>query len=122
MPIKTHLMGMGMPASLANSIVGNVDGGALTATGTNQATALLLSKSFNYIGTTASSTGVQLAACDPGDSQIVSNGGANTLSVYGQTGDAISGGSANAAFSVAANKTAIFYRTTATSWQALLSA
>lgn len=122
MSIKSHLMGLGMPAALAGTIVGNVDGGALTATGTSQATALLLSKSFNYIGTTAASTGVQLPACDPGDSVVIANAGASTLSVYGQTGDTIDGGSANAAFSVATNTTAIFYRITSTAWAALLSA
>lgn len=122
MPLKQNLMGVGMPAAHANLIVGAVDGGALTATGTNQATALLMSRSFNYFGTVSASTGAQLPACDPGDSVIVANGGLQTLSVYGQTGDAIDGGSVNAAFSVATNTTAIFYRCTATAWVVNLSA
>jgi hypothetical protein len=67
--------------------------------------------------TVASSTGVILPWGVDGttsgplqlaDEITIINHGANTLSVYPQTGGKIANGSANAAFSVAATKTAYF--------------
>jgi hypothetical protein len=50
------------------------------------------------------------------------NHGANTLSVYPPTGGKIANGSANAAFSVAATKTAQFQAISSTDYAASLSA
>ncbi|NBW10902.1 MAG: hypothetical protein EBR82_23020 [Caulobacteraceae bacterium] len=121
MPIVQRIMGSGIPAQAAQNINGDWSG-ALTATGSSQATALLLGSVVNSVTTTAASTGVQLPATSPGDWVYVHNSGANTLSVYGQTGDAIQSGAANAAFSVAANKGALFFRVSTTLWGAILTA
>jgi len=115
------LMGSGLSAMASTSISGTC-GTALTATGSTQATALLLSADVNEVTTTASSTGVQLPVSAIGDEITVGNYGANTLSVYGQTGEGIGSGAANAAFSVAANKAAIFRKVSSTRWIAILSA
>jgi hypothetical protein len=90
---------------------------SLTAAGNSLATALQLQTDFNVCTTVASSTGVALLGtvgagtgpCLPGDTMIVVNHGANTLSVYpfAATGK-IANGSAGAAFSVSATKTAYF--------------
>jgi uncharacterized protein (AIM24 family) len=52
----------------------------------------------------------------------VTNHGANTLTVYPATGGKIANGSANAGFSVPANKSAFFQCIDGTSWAACLSA
>ena len=117
----SKLMGSGISALAATSMAGSTSS-ALTATGSSQATALLLTSDNNEVTTTASSTGVQLPSSSPGDEVFVANYGAQTLSVYGQTGESISNGSANAAFSIATNKTAFFVKVSATRWASVLSA
>lgn len=121
MAIVQRIMASGIAPLAASNIQGDLSTG-LTATGSTQGTALLLSNILNYVSTTAASTGAQLPACNPGDSVYVHNAGANTLSVYGQTGEAIQSGSANAAFSVATNKGAWFFKVSSTLWGAILSA
>ena len=68
----------------------------ITAAGTNQSTATLLSVGYNKVSTVASGTGVILPS-NPvvGASVTVDNYGANTLEVYPQTGGTIGGLSAN---------------------------
>lgn len=121
MAIQQRLLATGIAPLTATNIIGD-QSAALTATGTTQATALLLGAVNNYVGTTAASTGVQLPSVGLGDSIVIGNAGASTLSVYGQTGDTIDGGAANAAFSVATNTAAIFYKMTSTAWVVILSA
>jgi len=114
MPLQSNLMGAGCPALQAQASVGilNNNSNALTATGSSQGTALALPSDFNIFTTVAASTGTILPAsgpqCNPGDTYIVVNHGANALSVYPPTGGKIANGSANAAISVAATKTATF--------------
>jgi hypothetical protein len=62
------------------------------------------------------------ANLDPGDKVYIYNAGANTLSVYPPTGEYIQSGAINAAFSVGANKSAIFIKRSSTKWMAILSA
>lgn len=121
MSIAQRLMGSGFSAQQAVNAVGDF-AGTITAAGTTATDATKLTAAINSVSTTAASTGVQLPVTSPGDWIYVHNSGAQTLSVYGQTGDAIQSGSANAAFSVAANKGALFFRVTATLWGAILTA
>lgn len=122
MAVVSRIMAAGLAPLAAVNIVGDFTG-SLAALGSSQGTALLLSSAVNNVTTTTASTGVQLPGnVAVGDCIEVSNQGASTLSVYGQTGDAIQGGSANAAFSVATNKSAIFRRVSSTAWTAILSA
>lgn len=122
MAIAQRLLGSGAAAQLAQNIVGDFDQ-AITATGTSSQTAAYdLFAVNNYVSTTAANTGVQLPVCNPGDEIWVYNAGAQTLSVYGQTGETIINGAANAAFSVATLKGAVFKKLTATAWMAILTA
>lgn len=107
MSFVQSLMAFGAPPAFAQAIVGDV-ADSLTATGASQATALRLSAANNIVTTVAASTGVQLPAMSAGDSVEVTNLGANALLVYPLTGGLIQTGAANAGFSVAAGKSAIF--------------
>ena len=110
-----------MSPLLTNNVRGVVTDN-LTATGTGQTTALLVTSDVNIFTTVATTVNsAQLPACDIGDDLEIINYGAKALSVYGQTGDKIQNGSANASFSVGANKTANFTRIRSTDWAAILS-
>ncbi|MFI5113498.1 MAG: hypothetical protein ACHP7J_00035 [Terriglobales bacterium] len=61
-------------------------GDALTAAGTNQATALALTKNFNRVTTGASTTGVALPAAAAGSCVVIINSVANSIHVYGNNG------------------------------------
>jgi hypothetical protein len=104
-----------------------------TATGTNQATAFLIPTDFVVFTTVASGTGCKILAgsdsatgvsgpCLPADIVIIVNHGANPLTVYPQVGGKIANGSANAGFSIGANKTASFTYLGSDTWAASLSA
>lgn len=123
MAIAVRLLGSGVPPQAAVNTVGDVASG-LTATGTVITDAYDLTAVNSHFSTVASGTGCQLIACSPGDTQMVFNGqGTNALLVYPPSStETIQGGSAGAGFSVAANKTAIFTKYTATVWGANLSA
>ncbi len=118
----SNIMGSGAAGQLARSIVGGVTSG-LTATGTTQADALLISTTNTQYSTVASGTGAILpSVANQGDTYRVFNNGANALLVYPPTGGAINNGATNAGFSVAANKSAQFVMLTSTLWGAILSA
>jgi len=122
MATAKKLMGVGFSAPQAQYASGDSTTTNLTALGTNQATALALPADVNIVGTTAASTGVILPASPtPGDNVFVYNGGANALSVYPSTGLTINALSANAAYSLATTKSALFYFA-GTGWYTLLSA
>ena len=83
-------------------------GDGLVATGTNQATALQLSDQWNEVDTVAAGTGVILSAFGMGQSQLVSNQGANALLVYPPPGLQINALAVNQAFSLGAGSTITF--------------
>lgn len=86
----------------------------LVSTGTNQATALLLSTQWNEVDTVASGTGVLLASFQPGQAQTVFNGGSNPLLVYPPPGLQINALVANAPFTINAGSSTKFDTTSAT--------
>lgn len=91
----------------------------------SQALAVALAGEINVIGTTSAtaSTGVRLpAAVAAGDTVVVVNNGANTALVYPATGGVIDALSANAGFSLATTKKAMFVAVSDKNWVALLSA
>jgi hypothetical protein len=106
--------------------------GALTATGSSQGTALALPSDFCLFTTVNSSTGCILpgsvdSTATPGPAQIgdtviIVNHGAQTLSVYPQGTGKVANGSASAAFSVSATKTAEFLYIGSSNWAASVSA
>lgn len=70
----------------------------ITAAGTNQSTATLLTTKINDVTTTASGTGVRLPPATVSDYITVINHGANPLNVYPATGETVEGGATNAPF------------------------
>lgn len=118
---KSRLTGSGLAPAAANFIVGDAFAGQ-TATGTVQADAFALTD-VNEFTTVASGTGARLPSnAQLADNITVYNGGANALLVYPPTGESINALSANASFSVAANKAVIFVKVGATRWASLLTA
>lgn len=92
-------------------------GAGLTATGTNQATALSLTVALNTVTTVAANTGVVLYSAQvQGPPQVVYNGGANTLSVYPPSGGKINQLATNAPIYLPVNTAATFWRATSTQW------
>jgi len=92
---------------------------ALTATGTNQATAYSMTASINQFTTVAAGTGCVLTA---GPQQTVYNGGANPLTVYPNTSARINNLSVNQGVLIAVNTACTFFYVTATQWIGNLSA
>jgi len=122
MAIATRLLGSGIAPLAATNIVGDVTSGA-TATGSAITDAYDNTTVGVEFTTTASSTGCQLIPCNPGDMQWVYNAGAQTLSVYPDSALAkIQNGSVGAAFSVAANKGALFIKRNTLDYMAILTA
>lgn len=102
-----NLMGTGAAPLAAQATATGLLSNSLTATGNSQGTALAIPSDFCVFTTVAASTGAIMPSnCLPGDWYTIVNHGASTLSVYPPTGGKIANGSANAAFSVAANKMA----------------
>jgi hypothetical protein len=103
-----NIMGAGI-APLQAQMINGTALDSLVATGSTQATALLLPADVNVFTTVAASTGAILGANpSPGDEIVVANLGANALLVYPPLGGNIQGGSTNAGFSVANGKSAKF--------------
>lgn len=123
MALVQRIMASGTPALQAINIVGDASG-ALTAAGTTKATALQLGSAQNYVGTTASNTGVSLPQGNQADVVDVYNGGANTLLVYTPIGiaDTITNQSANGGFSVATMRSARFSKVSSSLWMVNYSA
>ena len=91
----------------------------ITATGSNQAGAYVLTKQINKVSTAAASTGVLLPTGTVGMRVTIANAGANTLSVYPAGTGTINGGSAGAAVTLASGSTKDYICTAANVWQSL---
>ncbi len=116
MPLAARIEGFGLPSSASARIAGDVQRN-VTAAGTTQSDAYQLSYGETYVATTPSGSGVKLAKMSVvGDSHIVYNYGANTLSVYPPLGDTIAGLTINQAVSLPASSDAKFQRIGPTDW------
>jgi hypothetical protein len=104
---SANLTGAGLPGVTAQAILGSASN-ALTATGTTQADAYYMSYDINVFTTVAASTGAVLPVSNQGDTIVVVNNGANTLSVYPPTGGSVANQSTNTAYSLPAGCTAEF--------------
>ncbi len=118
MSFPSRVLGSGIQALATTNICGDAVTG-LTATGTNQATALQLNAVFNNVTTTTASTGVKLPKCESGASCFVNNAGASTLTVYPNTSETIAG---TTTASIATTKSMLFIGVSATAWVVLLGA
>jgi hypothetical protein len=109
MTIKANLTGSGIAPLAAIGIAGGNISNTLTAAGTNQATALVLTSlnDIHVITTAAASTGAILpSTLSIGDQMVVVNGGANSITLFPPVGGKLNNGTANAGLAVAANKAA----------------
>lgn len=113
--------GLGYSASFSTGTALN----AITAhSGGGQASATLLTAEINRVTTVAAAgDSVAMPVSAPGMSITVTNATAtNSMNVYPQSGDAINALGANAAFAVAAGKTATLTCAVAGQWHAVLTA
>lgn len=118
MTIPSRVLAAGN-APLATEVICGVVGNSLTATGSSATDALQLSADINVVTTTASSTGVKLVPAEAGAQVVVFNNGANSLTVYPQTGSTIDGG---ASVAIATGKERIFFGISPTVWLSHLGA
>lgn len=121
MATANDIMKGGFSAGSAKAINGQVNS-AVTAAGTTQSDATALTASINVVTTAAASSGVILLACEVGDSQEVLNLGANTLTVYPDSGARINQVAADGGVLLATNTAMIFRRFSSTRWAGFLSA
>ena len=122
MSTTADLMGSGMPAALANRL-GNTpvtQAGAGTITG---ATATLIQGHLTNATTASSQTAfIFNSAASLGKEFYFFNSSATTALVYPPAGGNLNGGSADASFSVAQNKLAMFIRLSTNNWAVILTA
>jgi len=118
MPIPSRVLGAGVNSLATVSICGDGVTG-LVAAGTTAATALQLKFVYNQVATTAASSGVKLPITETGELIVVANDGANSLTVYPQTGSTIDGVSS---VSIATTKRAFFIAVSLTAWVSILGA
>ena len=104
--------------------VGTQDVGlSISAAGTTQATATQLINGMNQVSTVASGAGVVLFLAPTGGySQLVYNGGANSLKVYPPLAAKINALGANNAMTLAPGTSCLFWYLSATLIGAILSA
>jgi hypothetical protein len=89
----------------------------VSAAGTTQGTATVLTTSYNVVTTAAVNSGVILPDIGvAGTRIIIVNRGANTVNVYPPVGDTIDGAAANAAVQIPSNTTATYEAASAASW------
>jgi hypothetical protein len=127
MAIQRRIIASGQSPNFALQVIGDTANNlAATGTGSTSSGALQLGSINNDFVTVTSGTAcaciIPTDMVSIGDEILVYNGGTGALKVFGLTGDSINNGAVNASFSVAANKTAFFTRTTSTLVRALLSA
>lgn len=89
---------------------------ALTATGSTQGTALLLTRPINDVTTVAASTGVIFPTATAGMRIVVRNGGANSLNVYPASGGQINTLGTNVAFVLTTSTVLEFIAFSTTQW------
>lgn len=112
----SEIIATDVPPAVAQ-ILTLVGANSISAAGSAQGDATALTADLNIVTTTALSSGVRLPATKNttnGQSKhliMVSNRGANTLSVYPATGESINALAANTAISVTAGSGRIFWTT-----------
>lgn len=111
----------GLSAGMAQAILGQTAKN-LVATGSNQNGAYPMGVGIMHFGTVAPGTGARLPPMNGGEDCVVYNSGANALTVYPDFGAQTNNLAANAGFSVAAGKGAIFKAIDAKLAMAVLSA
>lgn len=88
----------------------------LTAAGSTQADALVLTRDYNRIVTVASGTGVKFLPSVAGMEYRVSNGGANPMKIYADGSDTINGTAGATGITLNAGAKGIYWCNVATAW------
>lgn len=109
-----------LAASGRMAVKANASG--LSAAGSAQGDATAITKQTNEFTTVGSGQGARLPSPEQGEFIFIANAGANALNVYPTSGHSINELSANAPFSLAVGKNAMFWAATASKWYANLSA
>ncbi len=120
MALAYKVFGAGLNTLAVASLCNDVSPG-LTATGTNQATALALTAADNEFTTVSANTGGILYAGTPGDEQWVYNAGVNALTVYPPVGSKINNLPTNQGVFIPTNSACTFKCLTSTRWAGILS-
>ena len=115
MAFPSRVQGSGQSGGSAQAICGDVSA-SVTAAGSSATDAQSVSAVVTRVSTAAASTGVKLPVAEVGAMMVVRNDGANTLTVYPQTGATING---SASDSIAAGKAHLFFGTSPTTWVTL---
>lgn len=89
-------------------------GTSLTATGSNQSDALILTNQWNLISTVAAGTGVRLDNASIGVEIVIFNRGANTLNIYPAVGSQINALGVNNPITLAVDSKMSLYPVTST--------
>lgn len=119
---NSKMISGGVSSVLATLLVGDLQ--SVAAAGATQATAAQATGDNIIVTSAAAGTGIILAgpAFSAGDSVQVANLGANAVLVYPPSGGVINALAANAGFSVAAGKVAMFIARSAVNFAAGVSA
>lgn len=109
---------------VTQGIVGGVANGLTAHAGGGQASALQLTAGINRVTTVATAAdSVKLPAAKAGAQIVVINAdAADSMNVFPTSGDKINALAADAAFAMAANKTAHFYCAVDGTWNSILTA
>ena len=114
--LSSDMMGLGMPAALAN-LVGDTIPASVAGVGTAQSGATPLTGTINQVTTSAGQTAFLLPSTQPlGTSVNVYVSTSTAALVFPPSGGNINEGAANASFSVAQSRVASFVRVSATKW------
>jgi hypothetical protein len=114
----------GSDHGVAAKLIGSSETSITAFAGGGQANGRLLNATLSRVTTVASAgDSVKLPVAKAGCFMLVQNSAAaNSMNVFPNTGDAIAAGAANAAFAVAAGKSAYFFCAANGFWGAVLSA
>lgn len=122
---STGATSLGATTLTSSSITGNAStsgynlasvGNALTAAGTNRATALVIAKEINNITTATASTGALLPVGVVGMRITVFNGGASAITVYANGSETIDGTAGATGVALTNAKRCIYEFTAANTW------
>ena len=109
-----ELIYAGFPGRVANALA-MTGTGSISAAGTVQADATLLTTSLNLVTTATASTGVRLPPTknatnnEPLHFIVIRNAGANTINIFPAVGESINDGAADAAITLSASAGRILY-------------
>lgn len=123
MSLKKDLVSVGFFTNQADAIGGGVATGITANVGSSQATGTALTQAVNVVATCAiAGDALLLPRASAGDELWVRNNGAASADVFPQVGGKINNAAADAAFAVAASKTAVFKCIGGVDWIAVLTA